>query len=74
MTADAKAPGGITGTGPARRSSSTRTDNILVTFRFKHASVKMPAAEEEFEAGGRKFRAGAFIIAERRSRARSSRR
>ena len=39
-----------------------------MTFRFKHADVKMQAAEEDFEAGGRKFRAGAFIIAERQSR------
>ena len=39
------------------------TDNSLVTLRFKHANVKMAAAEEDFEAGGRKFRAGAFIIA-----------
>ena len=38
------------------------TDNNLVTFRFKHADVKMQAAEEDFEAAGRKFRAGAFII------------
>ena len=33
-----------------------------MAFRFKHAAVKMMAAEEDFEAGGRKFRAGAFII------------
>ena len=38
------------------------TDNNLVTFRFKHADVKMLAAEEDFELGGHKFRAGAFII------------
>ncbi len=31
--------------------------------------VKMPAAEEDFDADGHKFRAGAIIIAERRSRA-----
>ena len=33
-----------------------------MTFRFKHADVKMQAAEEDFEAAGHKFRAGAFII------------
>jgi hypothetical protein len=38
------------------------TDNNLVTFRFKHKDVEMEAAEEEFEAAGRRFRAGAFII------------
>ena len=62
LTADAKAPGGIEGSGPVVIVPHT-TDNNLVTFRFRHADVKMQAAEEEFEAGGRKFRAGAFIIA-----------
>ena len=38
------------------------TDNVLMKFRFTHAKVQMQAAEEEFEAGGRKFRAGAFVI------------
>ena len=64
MTAIAKdvvAPGGIEGTGPVVIVDHT-TDNTLVTFRFKHADVKMPAAEAEFEAAGRKFRAGSFII------------
>jgi hypothetical protein len=32
-------------------------------FRFANAAVKMQAAEEDFELAGRKFRAGAFIIA-----------
>ena len=38
------------------------TDNTLATLRFQHASVKMLAAEEDFEASGPKFVAGAFII------------
>ena len=61
VTADVRAPGGIEGTGPVLVVEHT-TDNNLVTFRFKHADVKMEAAEEEFEAAGRKFRAGSFII------------
>ena len=61
LTADAKAPGGIEGNGPVVIVDHT-TDNSLVTFRFKHANVKMQAAEAEFEVGGRKFRAGSFII------------
>ena len=59
--------------GRARRRAASRaaaaslvvehtTDNNLMTFRFEHADVKMQAAEEDFEAAGRKFRAGAFII------------
>ena len=62
LTTDAKAPGGIEGSGPVVVVDHT-TDNSLVTFRFKHASVKMQAAEADFEASGRKFRAGSFIIA-----------
>jgi hypothetical protein len=61
LTGDAKAPGGIEGTGPVVIVDHT-ADNALVTLRFKHATVKMQAAEAEFEAGGRKFRAGSFII------------
>ena len=61
MTTEATAPGGVEGSGPVMIVDHT-TDNNLVTFRFKHRDVKMQAAEEEFEAGGRKFRAGAFII------------
>ena len=62
LTADARVPGGIEGSGSTVIIDST-TDNVLMKFRFANAKVSMQAAEEEFEAGGRKFRAGAFIIA-----------
>jgi hypothetical protein len=61
LTTEAKAPGGIEGTGPVIVVDHT-TDNNLVTFRFKHAGVRMQAAEQDFELAGRKFRAGAFVI------------
>jgi hypothetical protein len=61
VTADVRAPGGVAGTGPVLVVDHT-TDNNLVTFRFKHADVKMEAAEEDFDAAGRRFRAGSFII------------
>ena len=61
VTTDVRAPGGVEGSGPVLVVDHT-TDNNLVTFRFRHAGVRMQAAEEDFEAGGRKFRAGAFII------------
>jgi hypothetical protein len=61
LTADAKASGGIEGTGPVLVVEHT-TDNNLMAFRFKHADVKMQAAEADFELNGRKLRAGAFII------------
>jgi hypothetical protein len=37
-------------------------DNVLATFRFAHKDLKIQAAEKEFEAQGRKFRAGTFIL------------
>ncbi|MCC7241288.1 MAG: hypothetical protein IT180_05140 [Acidobacteria bacterium] len=61
LTTDAVAPGGIEGTGGTIVVEHT-TDNNLMKFRFSHAAVKMQAAEEDFEADGRKFRAGAFIV------------
>src|SRR6478609_1491855 len=62
LKADAKAPGGIEGTGSVLVVEHT-ADNNLVTFRFKNKDVKMAAAEEDFELAGRKFRAGAIVIA-----------
>ncbi|MBI4893657.1 MAG: hypothetical protein HY821_23765 [Acidobacteria bacterium] len=38
-------------------------DRVLATFRFALKDVKMKAAEAEFEAGGKKFAAGSFVIA-----------
>ncbi|HEV8148088.1 MAG TPA: M14 family zinc carboxypeptidase, partial [Bryobacteraceae bacterium] len=61
LTADAKAPGGIEGSGSTLVIDHT-TDNALMAFRFKHRDVKMSAAEDDFELNGRKFRAGAFVI------------
>jgi hypothetical protein len=61
LTAPARAIGGITGTGRTIIVDHT-TDNALVTMRFKLHDVAMKAAEAEFTAGGRSFRAGAFII------------
>ncbi len=58
---EVRAPGGIEGSGPVLIVDHT-TDNNLVTFRFRHADVKMDAAREDFDAAGRTFRAGSFII------------
>ncbi len=67
LTADAKAPGGISPSAPPGAGGNVlivehTADNNLVTFRFKNAGVKMQAAEEDFEAAGHKFRAGAIIV------------
>jgi hypothetical protein len=62
LTADAKASGGVDGSGTTLVIDHT-TDNVLMGFRFKNAGVKMQAAEADFEISGHKFKAGAFIIA-----------
>ena len=61
VTGPVRAPGGVTGTGSTIIVEHTG-DNLLAQFRWQFASVKMSAAEVEFEAGGRKFAPGAFII------------
>jgi hypothetical protein len=61
VAAAVRAPGGISGNGPVLVVDHT-TDNNLMAFRYKHRDVAMQAAEEEFEAAGRRFRAGAFVI------------
>ncbi|MEX2270741.1 MAG: M14 family zinc carboxypeptidase [Vicinamibacterales bacterium] len=61
MAADAKLAGGASGTGRTLVINHT-TDNNLATFRFMHPNVKMLAGEKEFEAGGKRFVAGSFII------------
>jgi hypothetical protein len=61
VTDSVRAPGGVTGRGSVLVVDHT-TDNNLMTFRFQHAGVRMLAAEEDFQLGGRDFRAGAFIL------------
>jgi hypothetical protein len=61
VTADVKAPGGITGSGNTIVVAHT-SDNNMVTLRFKFPDVKMAAAEDAFDAGGQRFLAGSFII------------
>ena len=62
LTSDAHAAGGIDGAGTVIVVEHT-SDNNLMAFRYRFADMKMSAAEEDFEAAGHKFRAGAFIIA-----------
>ena len=62
MTADATVSGTITGSGTVLIVDHN-ADNRLVTFRFAHPQVRMQAAESPFEAAGRTFPAGTFILA-----------
>ena len=58
-----KAAGGVEASGAGSILIVEHTaDNTLVTFRFKNPNVKMSAAEEDFEAAGHRFRAGAIIV------------
>ncbi len=61
LTSEAKASGGVEGSGSTLVVEHT-TDNNLMTFRYKNTDVKMLVAEEDFELNGHKLRAGAFII------------
>jgi hypothetical protein len=61
LTTDAKAPGGIEGTGSVLVVDDT-ADNNIVTFRFRNKDVKMLAAEDDFELAGHRFRAGSIVI------------
>nr|MDQ2668778.1 hypothetical protein [Gemmatimonadota bacterium] len=61
VTSTVKAAGGVTGSGPILIVDNA-ADNNLMAFRFKNPGVKMQAAEEDFDAAGHHFRAGAFII------------
>jgi hypothetical protein len=61
LTADAVAAGGIAGSGSVVVVDNT-ADNNIAAFRFKFPKVKMEAAEEDFDAADRHFRAGALII------------
>lgn len=61
MANKAVAAGGIEGSGKVLIIEHT-SDNNLMKFRTAFASTKMFAAEEQFQAGGKTFNPGAFII------------
>ena len=61
LTGDARAPGGVEGSGSTLVVEHT-SDNAIMAFRFRNKDVPMLAAEEDFDLNGHKLRAGAFII------------
>jgi hypothetical protein len=61
VTGDVRSPGGIANAG-AVFLVNHNADNALVTFRYRLKDVEMDAAEEPFDAAGRKFNRGSFII------------
>ncbi|WP_293380697.1 M14 family zinc carboxypeptidase [Phenylobacterium sp.] len=61
LTADVTSKGVISGAGKTILVDHTG-DNELVTFRFRLKDVRMLAAEQAFDAGGKHYAAGTFII------------
>jgi hypothetical protein len=61
VTGKVTAPGGLNGNGPVVIVEHTG-DNNVAAFRYKLKDVKMSAAEDDFDAAGKRFRAGAIII------------
>lgn len=61
VTGDVRPPGAIQGTGSTYLINHN-ADNALVTLRYRLKDTAIEAAEEPFEAAGRKFNRGSFII------------
>ncbi len=64
-----RAPGGVTASGTTERASEVAAfainhngDNALATLRYKMKEADFQVAEEPFEAGGKKFNRGSFIV------------
>jgi hypothetical protein len=61
VTGEVRSPGGISNAGSVLLVNHN-ADNALVTFRYRLKDVEMDAAEDPFDAAGRKFNRGSFII------------
>ncbi|MEP6570075.1 MAG: M14 family zinc carboxypeptidase [Acidobacteriota bacterium] len=61
VNSEVRASGNIIGTG-STYVVNHNADNALVTLRFRLKNASVEAAEEPFEASGRKFSRGSFII------------
>jgi hypothetical protein len=56
-----KAPGGVNGTGSVSLINHN-ADSALATLRYRFPKADFDAAEEPFEAAGKKFNRGSFIV------------
>ncbi len=61
VTSEVTAKGGINGTGSVYLINHN-ADNALVSLRYRLKDASIDAAEEPFDAAGRKFNRGSFII------------
>ena len=61
INGEVRSPGGINGAGSIFVVNHN-ADNTLITLRYRLRKASFEAAEEPFEAAGRKFNRGSFII------------
>ncbi|MFN2576454.1 MAG: M14 family zinc carboxypeptidase [Pyrinomonadaceae bacterium] len=61
VTGEVRSPGGVTGTG-STFVVNHNADNNLITLRYRLRRASFDSAEDPFEAEGRKFNRGSFII------------
>ncbi len=61
LTGEARARGGVTGTGSVFVVNHN-ADIALATLRYRFKDASFEAAEEPFEAAGKKFNRGSFVI------------
>jgi hypothetical protein len=58
-----RAPGSVVSAEGARAFIiNYNADNRLASFRFRHRNLRMQAAQQGFDAAGRSFNAGSFIV------------
>lgn len=62
ISGEVKAPGGISGGSGQVYVINHNADNTLMTLRYRLKNAAFNVAEEPFEAAGRKFNRGSFII------------
>ncbi|HXI24154.1 MAG TPA: M14 family zinc carboxypeptidase [Pyrinomonadaceae bacterium] len=61
VSGEVRAAGGVSGTGSIYLVNAN-ADNNLITLRYRLRKASFDAAEDSFEAAGKKFNRGAFII------------
>lgn len=61
LVPEIKAPGAVNGTGSVF-AINNNADTALATLRYEMKDASIDAAEEPFEAAGRKFNRGSFIV------------
>jgi hypothetical protein len=62
VVSDVTAAGGVMGGAGRVLVVDHTSDNAIVTFRFRHADVRMLAARADFDVADHRFRAGALIV------------